>query len=483
MVIERRKFLVNTLWSFLGQSSTFVIGLITNIILARILGPFEFGQVGIVMFFVLVINVLIDGGLGGALIRLKTATDEDYSTVFLFNLAISIIFFLLLIASSGTIAAYYNNTKLQPLICASAIMIIISAFNVVQSARIYREMKFKVNLYITLFSVIISSVLGIYLAVRGEGVWSVVLMYIVQIFIKTVLMWFSEGGVGKMVFNMQSFKGMYRYGIYVTLITFFNNAFDNIYQLLLGKYFSIREVGFYYQAKRIQGVPFFILNSLTLGVIFSHLSKFQDDRALFQKEYLKILSVFSIAIGAVASLIFLLSNDAVHIVLGDVWMNSIVYMRLLTIASFFLLLKVFSQNVCKVFNRTDKIFIWELIAMLMQVITIVIGVLMKSIFITMCGAIVSNLVAYVINAFFSWRLLGLNYKGEFVLISKISSSAILSIFISNLIGSIHVNVIIHVLLIVFGFLLVYVASLKLWGLPTVSYLVNVFKNSRQNVDI
>ena len=121
--------------------------------------------------------------------------------------------------------------------------------------------------------------------------------------------------------------------------------------------------------------------------------------------------------------------------------------------------------------------------MLMQVITIVVGVLMKSIFITMCGAIVSNLVAYIINAFFSWRLLGLNYKGEFVLISKISSSAILSIFISNLIGSIHVNVIIHVLLIVFGFLLVYIASLKVWGLPTVSYLANVFKNSRQNVDI
>jgi teichuronic acid exporter len=478
MVIERRKFVVNTIWSFLSQSSTFVIGLITNIILARMLGPFEFGEIGIVMFFITILNALTDGGLGGALIRRKDISNEDYSTAFIFNFAVSIFFFLSLVASSGLIASYYNNGNLQALVCVSGIIILIYSFNVVQSARIYREMRFKVNMYINLSSVIVSSATGICLAIKGYGVWSVVIMNIVQVFMRTILLWIVAGGIGKLTFNNKSFKSLYRYGIFVTLVTFFNNAFDNIYQLLLGKYFSIKEVGYYYQAKRVQGVPFFILNSLTLGVIFSHLSNFQEDRKLFQSEYLKILSIFSIAIAAVASLIFLLAKDVVQIVLGNVWLESVVYMKLLTIASFFLLLKVYSQNVCKVFNRTEKIFMWELIAILMQIVTIVVGIAIKSIFITISGAIVSNLIAYLINAVYSWRLLGLNSDGEIMLIGKITFASVVAALISSSIGSFHIGIIWHMLSMLVAFVLTYLILLKTLRVLDVKGVFNLYKSLR-----
>ena len=474
------RFLKNTIWSFLGQSSTVVIGLVTNIILARILSPFEFGQVGIIMFFITVINVLTEGGLGGALVRIKDISDEDYSTVFLFNLAISLVFFLLLIASSGAIANYYGDVKLKPLICVSSIIIVINAFNIVQNARIYRNMKFKVNLYINIVSVVLSSSIGIYLAVKGYSVWSLVIMNLLLVLFKTILLWFTEGGVGKLKFNVVSFKGLYRYGIFVTLISFFNNAFDNIYQLLLGKYFSIKQVGYFYQAKKMQGVPFFILNSLSLGVIFSHLAHFQDDNKVFQKEYLKILSIFSIVTAALASLIFLLAKDAVHIVLGSVWMESVVYMKLLTIASFFLLLKVYCQNICKVFNRTEKIFIWELVAIFFQVVTIVIGIVTKSIFITLSGAIVSNLLAYLINSYYSWRLLGLKSDGEIIVIAKIVAASVIGVAIAAQIDLININTVLHILLIPIVFMAIYVASLKILGVLDFKYILNAYKSLRYN---
>jgi len=472
------KFLKNTIWSFLSQSSTVIIGLITNIILARILTPFEFGQVGIIMFFITVINVIMEGGLGGALVRTKDISDEDYSTVFVFNLVISVVFFLILIASSGVIADYYNNIKLKPLICVSSFIIIINAFNIVQNARIYREMKFKINMYINLVSVVFSSLIGIFLAVKGFHVWSLVIMNLILVFSKTVLLWISEGGVGRLTFNMGSFKGLYRYGIFVTLVSFFNAAFDNVYQLLLGKYFSIKQAGYFYQAKKMQGVPFFILNSLTLGVIFSHLAKFQTDSKNFQKEYIKILSIFSIVIAALASLIFLLAKDVVQIVLGNIWMESVIYMKLLTIASFFLLLKVFSQNVCKVFNRTEKIFIWELVAIFMQVVTIVIGIVTKSIFITMCGAIVSNLLAYLINSYYSWRLLGLDYNGEIMLVVKITFASIIGVVASDRIGLLTANSLLHILLMTITFIPVYIVSLRILGLFDLKYILRVYKSLR-----
>jgi len=399
--------------------------------------------------------------LGGALVRMKEITNEDYSTVFLFNLAISIAFFLSLIFSSGLIANYYNDIRLQPLICVSSIIIIINAFNVVQNARIYREMKFKINLYINITSVVLSSSIGLYLAFKGFGVWSLVVMNLILVFSKTVLLWISEGGVGKLSFNVISFKGLYRYGVFVTLISFFNTAFDNIYQLLLGRYFSIKQVGYFYQGKKMQGVPFFILNSLTLGVIFSHLANFQTDNESFQKEYLKIHTVFSIAIAALGSLIFLLARHAVQLVLGNVWLESVVYIKLLTIASFFLLLKVYCQNICKVFNRTEKIFIWELVAIALQIVTIVVGIVMKSIFITLSGAIVSNLIAYLITSIYSWRLLGLTGDKEMASTAKIVIASCIGVVVAAQIDTMNINVLLQITLMPVVFVLIYLGLLKI----------------------
>jgi len=464
MLSTTKKLISNTIWSFFGQSSTVIIGLITNIILARILSPFEFGQVGIIMFFITVINVLTEGGLGGALVRMKEISNEDYSTVFIFNLAVSVAFFLLLICSSGLIANYYNDIRLKPLICVSSIIIVINAFNIVQNARIYREMKFKINLYINVASVVFSSSIGLYLAFKGFGVWSLVIMNLILVLTKTILLWISEGGVGKLSFNVTSFKGLYRYGIFVTLISFFNTAFDNIYQLLLGKYFSIKQVGYFYQGKKMQGVPFFILNSLTLGVIFSHLANFQTDNESFQKEYLKIHSAFSIVIAALGSLIFLLARHAVQLVLGNVWLESVVYIKLLTIASFFLLLKVYCQNICKVFNRTEKIFIWELVAIALQIVTIVVGIVMKSIFITLSGAIVSNLIAYLINSIYSWRLLGLTGDKEMASTAKIVIASCIGVVVAAQIDTMNINVLLQITMMPVVFVLIYLVLLKILGI-------------------
>jgi len=416
------------------------------------------------MFFITVINVLTEGGLGGALVRMKEISNEDYSTVFIFNLAVSVAFFLLLICSSGLIANYYNDIRLKPLICVSSIIIVINAFNIVQNARIYREMKFKINLYINVASVVFSSSIGLYLAFKGFGVWSLVIMNLILVLTKTILLWISEGGVGKLSFNVTSFKGLYRYGIFVTLISFFNTAFDNIYQLLLGKYFSIKQVGYFYQGKKMQGVPFFILNSLTLGVIFSHLANFQTDNESFQKEYLKIHSAFSIVIAALGSLIFLLARHAVQLVLGNVWLESVVYIKLLTIASFFLLLKVYCQNICKVFNRTEKIFIWELVAIALQIVTIVVGIVMKSIFITLSGAIVSNLIAYLINSIYSWRLLGLTGDKEMASTAKIVIASCIGVVVAAQIDTMNINVLLQITMMPVVFVLIYLVLLKILGI-------------------
>ena len=112
----KKSIISGTIWSIAGQVATLLIILISNVILARMLSPKEFGQIGIIMFFIMLANVFTEGGLSGALIRKKNATKIDYSTVFIFNLIVSIFCFLLLLLFSDFIANYYNDHLLKKLI-------------------------------------------------------------------------------------------------------------------------------------------------------------------------------------------------------------------------------------------------------------------------------------------------------------------------------------------------------------------------------
>ncbi len=478
MASTTKKFIWNTIWSLLSQSANLLLGLAANIVLANMLSPFEFGQVGIIMFFVTIINVFTDSGLGGAIVRKKELLPTDYSTVFIFNIAISAFCFLSLLLFAGSIAQYYEDETLKPLIWASSIMICINSFNIVQNAKIYREMKLKLNLYINTFSVILSSIIGIFLAVHGYGAWALVIMNLALVTFKTGFLWLLLGGIGKLVFNIESFKSLYRYGVFTTLTSVVNTSFENIYQLMLGKYFSINQVGYFYQGKKIQGVSSQMLNSLSLGVVFSHLSKYQEDRHIFQQHYLRIFSFFSMLTGAIASLVFLLAKDTVQIVLGNIWLGSVIYIQILGIASFFQLHKIFCQNILKVYDRTEKIFTWELIASTIPIASIILGIILKNILIMLVGMIVSNLFAYLLNCYYSWKFLGLKASKELRLIYKIVVAAVVSIFFTQVVNTMNVNAIVSILLMTVLFLVFYITTLKLLRVLDSNLIFQLFKTSQ-----
>src|SRR5690554_7861436 len=130
------------IWSILGQGGYLIIGLVANIILARLLTPFEFGQVGIIMFFIVIAKVLTESGLSGALIRKNDATDEDFSTVFIFNLIISIVLMLLIIVFSGTIANFYDDPQLKYILIASSCVLLFYSFQITNIDRLIKVLKF-----------------------------------------------------------------------------------------------------------------------------------------------------------------------------------------------------------------------------------------------------------------------------------------------------------------------------------------------------
>ena len=193
-------------WTSILQFSTQGIGFFVSIFLARFLTPEEFGLIGMIGVFISIGIVLIEGGLGQSLIRMLKPTNEDYTTVFYFNLLVSILIYLSIFMLSPYISEIYNQPILEKIIKWYCLIFIINAFSSVQYTRLTKQMHFKKELIITIPSLILSSFVGIFMAYNGYGVWSLVVSAIIQSATLAIQLWFWSDWKPTFNFSINRFK-------------------------------------------------------------------------------------------------------------------------------------------------------------------------------------------------------------------------------------------------------------------------------------
>ena len=170
----KQKTVKGVSWSFVEQLLTRGVNFIIGIILARLLSPTDYGLVGMLGIFIAISQLFVDGGLTSALIRTKNPSNEDYSTVYIINLTLSIVFYFLLFFSAPLVAAFYEQPLLKPLLRAVALILIISSIASVQGTLLTIRVDFKTKSLISILSSIISGAAGIICAYKGLGVWALV---------------------------------------------------------------------------------------------------------------------------------------------------------------------------------------------------------------------------------------------------------------------------------------------------------------------
>ena len=177
-------------WSFaeslVARGVQFVIG----IVLARLLFPEQFGLIGMLMIFIAVSQSFLDSGFGAALIQKKEITQTDICSVFYFNILVGFAAAGILSFAAPWIAAFYIQPVLTPLTRALSLTIVINSFSLVQSTLLNRQVNFKTQTMISLIAGVLSGIIGITLAIRGFGVWSLVIQQISSTFIRTACLWF-----------------------------------------------------------------------------------------------------------------------------------------------------------------------------------------------------------------------------------------------------------------------------------------------------
>jgi O-antigen/teichoic acid export membrane protein len=396
------------LWSaidkFAVQFGQFIVG----IVLARILMPEDFGLVGMLSIFIAISQVFINSGMGSGLIQRQNRTKADFSTVFIFNLVVSIFFYCVLFISAPYIANFYNQPLLIPLTRILGINLIISSLAIVQRSKLTIAIDFKSIAKVNVIGVIIGGTAGIVAAKTGFGVWSLVIQTLLGSAATVGSLWFFSHWKPSLVFSKESFKALFGYGSKILVSGLYAQVLQNIYNITIGKAYPASELGYYTRTKQFADISSGTITSILDQVTFPILSSLQDDKVRLVSIYSRLIRMSSFFVFPIMALIALLAKPIVILLLTEKWVALIPLLQWMVFARIFYPISAINMNILKAIGRSDLYMKVDLskfpLIILALVITIPLGV--KAIII---GHVVTSAISFFINAYMPGKLF--NYGG------------------------------------------------------------------------
>jgi len=403
----KQKTITGLAWSFVDQFANRGISFIVGIILARILSPREFGLVGMITVFIAVSNSFISSGFGSALIRKKNCTQTDYSTVFFFNLSAGILLFVALFLSASAISDFFNEPQLKPIVQVLGLVLIIESLTIIQRTILTKRIDFKLQARISIIASLGSGIIGIAMAFKGFGVWSLVAQQLSRQAVNSALLWLWNRWKPTVIFSKQSFKELFGFGSKLLLSGLIDTIYRNVYYLVIGKYFSALDLGYYTRADQFKALPSQNLNAVIGRVSYPVLSSIKDDIPRLKANYQKLIRstmfiTFVLMLGMAA-----VARPMILALIGEKWEPSIVYLQMLCFVGMFYPLQALNLNILMVQGRSDLFLRLEVIKKVLAIPVIIIGVYL-GIKAMILGLMVLTLLAYYINSYWSGKLI--NYS-------------------------------------------------------------------------
>jgi len=415
------KIVSGALWVTFGRVGYYLIAFASNIVLARLLPPSDFGKVAIALFFVSLAAVIAESGFGGALIKSNTATDLDFSTAFTVNFALSAIISAVIVICSESIANFFGDAELRPVLIFLSLAQMLSAFYLVQVNRLTRSMRFRAKAIYDVIAIGASSAVSILLALNGAGIWSLVVMQPMTITITTLLLWGFERRLPLFRFSLHSFKAYYRFGLNTTLTTLLSSISASANQVVIGKYFSMSQAGLYFQAGKLQEVPVGLVNNIYQNVVYSGLAKVQDDASKFSVFYSTLVRVFTSFLGAMCMVCVVFSREIVVLLFGPAWADAAFFLQVLAIANFFYIQEIFVRNVLKIYDQTSVILHVEMFKTSINAIGLISGVALERLDVVVFGYLVACIFSALVNIYMVNRLNPSLKLNQFSVVLKVTT--------------------------------------------------------------
>lgn len=394
-----------TFWSaadaFIGQGVTFIVG----IVLARILSPEEYGLIGIVTIFTTVMLGVVDSGFSNALIRKIKVTDDDYSTLFYFNLLVSIFMFALLYVGAPWIAHFFERPQLISLTRVMGLLLIFQALSIVQYTILSRNVDFKTKTKASVVSAIISGIVGIAMAYTGFGVWALVAQQLARQLLYSVCLWILNKWWPKLRFSVESFKYMWGFGWKLLVSGLLDKIWAQLYQTVVGKFYNPATLGQYTRAKEYAGIFSSNFTSIIQRVSYPVLSQVQDDKERMVNGYRKIIKATMFVTAVVMVFMGAIAEPLIYCLIGPQWGEAASYLPLICVSMSLYPLHSINLNMLQIQGRTDIFLYLEIVKKVIAVVPICLGIFV-SIYWMLIGSIFVGVANFFLNSYYSGKKLG-----------------------------------------------------------------------------
>ena len=391
-------------WSSVERFSNQGVQFVFSIILARLLSPSDYGIIAMVTIFFAVAQSFVDSGFSNALVRKTDRVEEDLSTCFYFNIGVGIIAYIVLFLIAPLVANFYNQPILSPIIRITGLGVILNSLCVVQQALFTIKIDFKSQAKITLSATVISGIVGIILAYQGYGIWALVWQGVASSIVRMGLLWLMSKWRPRTGFSKSSFNYLFGYGSKLLASGLLDTIYNNIYPIVIGKFYNPAQLGNYSRALGWAQLPSANITSILQRVTFPVLSTIQDDTLRLQNSYRRLLKLSAFIVFPLMMGLAAMASPLIRVILTAKWDGCVLYLQILCFALMLYPIHAINLNLLQVKGRSDLFLrleiIKKIIGVVILIITIPLGIT------AMClGMVFSSIICLIVNTYYTSRFI------------------------------------------------------------------------------
>ena len=309
----------NVAWLGSSQAIRQGVALLTMIVLARFLGPSEFGIFAMALFVNELAQLLVDFGMGAALIQRKELSQRMLSSCFWVNVGVALSAALLLVALGPWIAAYFEQPALRWLMLATGLNLLLSSMAVLPQALLSRRLAFRDVAVGTLVGSIAGACTAVSLATAGFGVWALAFQPVVGTLITMLYLFARARWRPSFCFDLSSISGLLRFSGQLLLSSVVGHFTRNLTSLILGPTMGVTTLGLISMAQTITWLPIAQFSQTVVRATFPVFAQLQEDMDRFREGFFRATGIVAILAFPLMMGIGALADDLVPVVFGQKW--------------------------------------------------------------------------------------------------------------------------------------------------------------------
>jgi len=394
-------------WGGISNGVQQVFQVIYGVIILILLDPSDWGIVGVLTIFLILAQTIQDSGFTNALINKKNILHQDYNAVFWFNLFISIIMYLGLFFAAPLIADFFNNPVLISVSRVLFLSFIINSFSLAHHAYILKNIMIHEKAKIEIISVFISLIIGIISAYNGLSYWAIVIQNLSYFSSLTILKWYFVSWKPTLNINFKPLKEFFSFSIYLLITSVFSRIIENIFSILLGRYYNEDTVGYYVQGNKWAVMGSSLISGMVSGVALPVLTQMSDNKDRQKNAFRKMLRFGSLISFPLLLGLAFVGKDFI-LMIGDKWIPAVPYLQLFCILNSVYFIGLLYIQLILTHKKSNIYMIGTFIISCLQLISII-STFRFGVFIMIISYIIISIIGLLFWHYYAHKLTGLKF--------------------------------------------------------------------------